>query len=219
MLKSEIAQKVDELSKWANLAEEAKKEIEKLKGEFQKLGIEELNDKKIKQVEFWGSNNAKVVVTCSESLKVVSHTFLLQTLGCILKDFTKEETTYKYSEPFKRILAAVFQGTYIEQPMDEVIAQVTTDDKTRKALKKKLKGNWEKDVETLKILAGLSQKDAEHFAYFAQEAANYEKIVQLLEAAGHQKDTPTFEVALQAIKNAVVVEEGIKVGVASEEVA
>lgn len=219
MQKSEIAKKVDELSKWASLAEEAKKEIEKLKGEFQKLGVEELNDKKIKQVEFWGSNNAKVVVTCSESLKVVSHTFLNQTLGSILKDFAKEETNYKYSEPFKRILTAVFQGTYVEQSMDDVISQVTGDDKTQKALKKKLKGNWEKDVETLKNLAGLSQQDAEHYAYFAQEAANYEKIVQLLETAGHKKGSPTFDIALQALRNAVVVEEGIKVGVECEEVA
>ena len=214
-----IKAKVDEFTKWANLADECKKEIEKLKGEFQKLGIEEMQDKKVKQVEFWGNNNAKVVVTCSESLKVVSHTFLLQTLGDVLKDFAKEKTTYEYSEPFKRILTAIFQGTYIEQALDEVIAQVTEDEKTRKALKKKLKGNWEKDVETLKSLAGLNQKDAEHFAFFVQESVNYEKIVQLLTAAGHQPGTPSFDIAIQAVKNAVVVEEGIKVGLEAEEVA
>lgn len=219
MLKSEIAQKVDELSKWAALAEEAKKEIEKLKGEFQKLGVEELQDKKVKQVEFWGSNNAKVVVTCSESLKVVSHTFLLQTLGDVLKDFAKEEITYKYSEPFKRILTALFQGTYIDQPVDSVIAQITEDDKVRKTLKKKLKGNWEKDVQTLQNVAGITQKDAEHFAFFIQEAVNYEKIVQLLKTAGHEPDTPSFDIAIQAVKNSVIVEEGIKVGVEAEEVA
>lgn len=211
-----IKAKVDEYAKWDRLATECKTEIEKLKGFFQKLGTEELQDKKNKQTEYWGTNNAKVIVTCSESVKVVSHTFLLQTLGDILKDFAKEEPTYKYSDPFKRILTAIFQGTFVEQPLDEVIAQVTSDEKTRKVLKKKLKGNWEKDVATLKHLAGLSQKDAEHYAYFIQEAANYAKIVQLLEAAGHKKGTPSFDIALQAIKNAVIVEEGIKVGVQTE---
>lgn len=212
-----IKAKVDEYVKWDRLAAECKTEIEKLKGQFQKLGIEEMQDKKVKQIDFWGSSNAKVVVTCSESVKVVSHTFLLQTLGDILKDFAKEEPNYKYSEPFKRILTAIFQGTYIEQPLDGIIAQITSDEKTRKVLKKKLKGNWDKDVETIKTLAGLPQKDAEHYAYFVQEALNYAKIVQLLEAAGHKKESPTFEVALQAIRNAVIVEEGIKVGVQSGE--
>lgn len=215
MDESLVKAKVDEFVKWDRLAAECKTEIEKLKGEFQKLGIEGMQDKKVKQVDFWGNNKAKVIVTCSESVKVVSHTFLLQILGDILKDFAKEDTNYKYSDPFKRILTAIFQGTYFDQPLDDVIAQITPDDTVRNVLKKKLKGNWDKDVETLKNM-GLSQKHAEHYAFFVQEAANYAKIVQLLEAAGHKKESPTFEVALQAIKNAVIVEEGIKVGVQSE---
>lgn len=210
-----IKAKVDEYAKWDRLAAECKTELEKLKGQFQKLGVEMLQDKKVKQVEFWGNNNTKVVVTCSETVKVVSHTFLLQTLGDILKDFAKEEPNYKYSEPFKRILTAIFQGTYVDQPLDDVISQITPDATLRKVLKKKLKGNWDKDVITLKNI-GLTQSHAEHFAFFIQEAVNFAKIVQLLEAAGHQKDSPTFEVALQAIKNAVIVEEGIKVGVQTE---
>lgn len=212
----DIKSLVDEFVKWDNLAADCKKEIEKLKAKFQALGVKELEDKKNKQVEFWGSNNAKVVVTKNETLKVASHTFLSQTLGDILKDFAKEKITYDYSEPFKRILIALFQGAYVEQPVDAIIAQITDDYKIRKTLKKKLKGNWEKDVATLELLAGLSTADAEHFAYFIQEAVNYEKIVQLLEAAGHQRGTQQFEVALQALKNAVVVEEGIKVGIEAE---
>lgn len=214
-----IKDKVDEIVKWSNLASECKRELDKLKGEFQKFGLEEMSDKKLKQVEFWGSNNAKVVVTTSESLKVVSHTFLLQTLDYVLKDFAKENTTYEYSAPFKRILTAICQGAYVEESLDNAISQVTTDEKTKKALHKKLKGNWEKDIETLKILVGLSQVDAEHYAYFIQEIINYEKIVNLLEAAGHHKDTQDFAIALKAIRHAVVVEEGIKVGIEAEEVA
>lgn len=217
-MNEEIRTKVDEIVKWSNLSIECKRELEKLKGEFQKFGIEEMTDKKLKQVEFWGSNNAKVLVTTSESLKVVSHTFLSQTLDSVLKDFAKENTTYEYSAPFKRILTAICQGTYVEQTLDSVITQVTTDEKTKKTLRKKLKGNWEKDVETLKNLAELNQKDAEHYAYFIQETVNYEKIVMLLEAAGHRQNTEDFEIALKAIRNAVIVEEGIKVGIEAENV-
>ncbi|MDQ7791233.1 MAG: hypothetical protein RDV00_03785 [Clostridia bacterium] len=209
--------KVDEFAKWVNLAAEAKKEIEKLKAEFQRQAVELMKDRKVKQVEFWGTQNAKVAVTTTETLKLVSYHFLLQVVGeTLLKDFVKEEPQYKLSEPFKRLLTAIFQGAYVEQSVDEVIAQITGDEKTRKTLKKKLKGNYEKDVESLKVIAGLVDKDAEHFAYFVQEAVNYGKIVHLLEAAGYARNTEDFTKALDAIRHAVVVEEGIKVGLEAE---
>jgi hypothetical protein len=212
-----IKAKVDEIVKWSNMVGECKRELDKLKGEFQKFGIEKMSDKKLKQVEFWGSNNSKVVVTTSESLKVISHTFLAQTLDHVLKDFAKENTTYEYSKPFKQILTAICQGTYVEESLDDAISQVTADEKTRKALWKKLKGNWGKDVQTLINLAGMSQVDAEHYAYFIQEIVYYEKIVHLLEAAGYKQGTPDFDTALKAIRHAVVVEEGVKVGIDAEQ--
>lgn len=209
--------KVDEFARWINLAEEAKKEIEKLKGEFGKQALKAMENKKVKRVEFWGSAGAKVEVTTSETLKLVSYNFLLQVIGeVLLRDFVKVEPNYKLSEPFKRVLAAIFQGDYVEQSTDDVIAQISDDEKTRKVLRKKLKGNWEKDVANLKAIAGLNGKEAEHFAYFIQEAKNYERIVHLLEAAGHSRESEGFKVALDAIRHAVIVEEGIKIGVESE---
>jgi len=213
-----IKVKVDEFVKWVNLAAEAKKEIEKYKAEFQRLAVELMKDKKIKQVEFWGTENSKVAVTTTETLKLVSYHFLLKAVGeTLLKDFVKEEPQYKLSEPFKRLLISIFQGYYIEQSVDKIIAQITDDEKTRKTLKKKLKGNWEKDVESLKVIAGLGKDEAEHFAYFIQEAVNYEKIIHLLEAAGYARNTEDFTKAIEAIRHAVVVEEGIKVGLESED--
>jgi len=212
-----IKDKVDEYVKWDNLLAAAKKEIEKLKVDFQKRGLELMADRKVKQVEFWGNENNKVVVTTTETLKLVSYNFLQKVIGeTLLKDFVREEPQYKLSEPFKRLLTAVFQGTYVEQPAQEIIAYLTDDEKTRAALRKKLKGNWEKDVKSLQIIAGLSREDAEHYAYFIAEAMNYEKIVHLLEAAGYEKDSDAFRAALDSLRHAVVVEEGIKIGVESE---
>lgn len=209
--------KVDEYVRWNNLLSEAKKEVEKFKAEFQKHGVELLNNTKLKQVEFWGSNNVKVVVTVSETVKLVSYQFLKKIMGeDILNDFVKVEPQYKLSEPFKRLLAAIFQGNYMEQSLNELIAQISEDEKIRKTLKKKLKGKWDKDVETLKNIAGLNQQEAEHFAYFVQEAFNFENIVHLLEAVGHEKNSEDFKAAIEKIRHAVVVEEGIKVGVECE---
>lgn len=212
--------KVDEFAKWMNLLAEAKRETEKLKGEFQKQALKDMENKKIKHVEFWGTAGAKVEVTTSETLKLVSYNFLLQVIGeVLLRDFVKAEPQYKLSEPFKRMLTAIFQGDYVEQSVDSVIAEITDDDKTRKALRKKLKGNWAKDVQHLKAIAGLDDQEAEHFAYFIQEAKNYERIVHLLEAAGHARESEGFKVALDAIRHAVIVEEGIKVSLETEEIA
>lgn len=209
--------KVDEYVKWVKLAAEAKQEIEKLKAEFQREAQELMKDKKVKQVDFWGSQNARVTVTTSETLKLVSYQFLLKAIGeTLLKDFVKETVEYKLSAPFKRLLAAVFQGDYVEQSLDEVIAQISGDEKTRKTLKKKLKGNYKKDVEHLKAIAGLDDETAEYWAYFVHEAANWEKILHLLEAAGYKRGTAEFNEALEAIRHAVIVEEGIKVSLEAE---
>ncbi len=219
MNESVIRAKVDEFVRWVDLAAEAKKEIEKMKAEFQKHAVELMKDKKVKQVEFWGTKNAKVTVTTTGTLKLVSYSLLQKVFGeTLLRDFVKEDPQYKLSEPFKRLLAAIFQGDYIEQPVDEVIAQVSDDEKIRKTLKKKLKGNWDKDIGNLKAIAGLGDREAEHFAYFIQEAMNYEKIAYLLEAAGYPRNSDEFEKALDGIRHAVVVEEGIKVGLETEEI-
>lgn len=215
-----VKSKVDEYTKWDNFLTEAKKEIEKLKADFQKLGLEELKDKKVKQVEFWGSKNSKVVVTVAESPKLVSYNYLLSIIGeTLLNDFVKVEPQYKLSDPFKRLLTAICQGTYVEQPVDEVIAQITDDEKTRKVLRKKLKGNWEKDIENLKAIAGLNQQDAEYYAWFIYESKNYEKIVHLLAAAGHEPEGDSFEVTMEKLRHAVVVDESVKVGLEKESVA
>ena len=216
MVDALVKAKVDEYEKWSKLLDECKSVTEKLKGEFEQQALDELNVKKSKQVEFWGSS-AKVVVTRSETLKVVSHTYLTKTLGDILKDFYKEKTTYEYVEPFKSVLTALFQGAYVEETLDDVIAQISPNDKIRQLLKKKLKGNWKKDIKVLQSVTGKPKNEAEYYAFFVQESINYGKITQLLETAGHKKDTPEFETAIQAIKNAVIVEEGIKVGLETAE--
>ncbi|MCL6558851.1 MAG: hypothetical protein K6U74_08605 [Firmicutes bacterium] len=212
-----IKAKVDEYVKWDKLISAAKKEIEKLKADFQKIGLDEMKDRKIKQVEFWGSRNSKVVVTVSESLKLVSYNYLLEIMGAtLLGDLVKVETDYKPKEPFKRLLTAIFQGNYSEHPVDEIIDQITEDEKTRKALRKKLKGQWDKDVESLKAIAGLNQSDAEHYAWFIHEAKNYQKIVRLLEAAGHGREGNAIDETLEKLRHAVIVEESVKVGLEKE---
>jgi uncharacterized FlaG/YvyC family protein len=214
-----IKVKVDELAKWSRLAEECKREIDTLKGEFDKLGQEALADKKIKQVEFWGNNNAKVVVTESEELKVQYDCILEQLFSKVKDGSIKIEPKYQYSAPFKRILISIFQGTYLDQHLNDVIRQIPADDSAKKVLRKKLKGKWDKDVETLQSIANLSQSDSEYYAYQVQESMNFEKIIALFKSAGYVPGTSEFGQAIDSIRAAVIVETGLKIGVESAEAA
>lgn len=135
-------------------------------------------------------------------------------LGDTIGHFVKEDINYKLTDPFKKIVAPICTGNYIEQTLDDVIALMKVDDVTAKLLRKKLKGNQEKDTLLLES-AGVA--DVEYWAFFIAEAIAYEKIVKLLEVAGYEEGSPEFEKAINDIKLALIVEEGLKIGVEYEE--
>lgn len=82
-----------------------------------------------------------------------------------------------------------------------------------KELKKKLKGKYEKDTETLMKLVGLSEQEASDWAYLASEVINWEWMLQILKAA-EWGGTP--QEAVEVIRAAIFVDEGIKVTVEAE---
>lgn len=217
---TDIKAKVDELAKWTKLAEDCKREIEMLKGEFDKLGTKEMADKKIKQVEFWGSSNNKVVVTESETLKVQYDCVLEELFAKVKAGLMSVEPSYKYKEPFKKVLIALIQGTYIDERFASVIKQIPVPEDVKEVLKKKLKGNWKKDINILQNIGKLSNEDSEYYSYQIQESMNYEKIVALLKTAGYEIESPEFKQTIDSIKAVAIVETGIKISVeADDEVA
>ena len=64
-------------------------------------------------------------------------------LGDVFGDFVKEDTTYKMTDPCKRLFTMMFMGNYTEGSLDETIKAITTDEKIQRTLKKKLKGKYE----------------------------------------------------------------------------
>lgn len=208
---------VDDWARLDKLTKEAKVEIEQIKGKLQAEGLKKLQDTKLKQYEFWGSGPNKATVNTSETVKILSATLLKQKLNVLFSDYVKEKPSYEPTDPFKRILAAISLGAYTETTLDEVIRQMGVEEKIAKTLKRKLRGTWEKDVALLEQVAGMPRDKAEHFAYFVKDAIDFERIVKILEGAGHKYDTPEFDEALSVIKHAVVVEEGVKVGINYED--
>lgn len=211
---SDIKILVDEYAKWDQLGKEAAVEIEKIKAQLQQRAVSELEDSKLKTVKYYGTNNNVAVITNAETVKMVSYSFLKAVLGTVTDDFVKENLSYKMTDPFKKMVAPICTGNYLEQRLGEVIRQMRVDDKTAKLLAKKLKGDPIKDA---KILASLGVPDIDYWVYFVAEAVAYEKIVKLLEVAGYEAGTSEFDKALADIKQALICEESLKIGIEYEE--
>ncbi len=215
MADQEIKGLVDEFTKWDGLMREAKVEIDKIKAQLQQIALPEIENSKIKMVRYFGSSSNVATIMTAETVKMVSYKFLQTVLGAVTGDFIKEETTYKMTDPFKRIVAPLCLGNYTELKMADVISQMDVDDKTAKVLKKKLKGDPQKDYKVLESV-GVCREDIEHWVYFIAEAMAYEKIVRLMEVAGYEEGSPGYNKALADLKLAVITEETLKIGIEYE---
>lgn len=160
----EIKAKADRLVELTSQQSVIKAEIDEIKAWFEKLATDDLRDTKKKTIDYWGSNNSKVVVGNSETVKPVSMTMVKKLLGDVFGDFVKEDTTYKMTDPCKRLFTMMFMGNYTEGSLDETIKAITADEKIQRTLKKKLKGKYEKDTETLMKLVGLPEQEASDWA-------------------------------------------------------
>lgn len=180
---AEIKANADRLVELTNQQSVIKAEIDDIKAWFEKIATDDLKDTKKKTIDYWGSNNSKVVVGNSETVKPVSMTMVKKLLGDVFEEFVKEDTSYKMTDPCKRLFAMIFLGNYTEGSLDETIKAITADEKIQRTLKKKLKGKYEKDTETLIKLAGLPEQEASDWAYLTAEIINWEWILQILKAA------------------------------------
>jgi len=211
-----IKELVDEYSRWDNLAQQAKQEIEKIKARIQEIALQDLQNTKAQTMRDFGSTNNIATITTSETVKMVSYTLLCSVLGQVIGDFVKVEPSYKMSDPFKKIVAPICLGNYIEQKLDDVIVHMNVDEKTAKVLRKKLKGDAQKDAKVLASV-GMQPHEAEHWVYFIAEAVAYEKLVKMLEMTGYSEGTPDFTSAINGLKLALIVEEGLKIGIEYED--
>lgn len=213
MTEEKIKLKADRLVELTNQQSTIKAEIDEIKAWFEKIATDDLKDTKKKTIDYWGSNNSKVVVGNSATVKPISMTMIKKLLGDVFGDFVKEDTTYKMTEPCKRLFTMMFLGNYTEGSLDETIKAITADEKTRRVLKKKLKGKYEKDAEILMKMAGLSEQEASDWAYLTAEIINWEWMLQILKTA-EWEGTP--QEAVETIRAAIIVDEGIKVTVEAE---
>ena len=78
---AEIKANADRLVELTNQQSVIKAEIDEIKAWFEKIATDDLKDTKKKTIDYWGSNNSKVVVGNSETVKPVSMTMVKKLLG------------------------------------------------------------------------------------------------------------------------------------------
>ena len=124
------------------------------KAELQARGLALMEDHNVKYVKFYGGEGS-AAITDSMSLDILNPDKLKELVGeGVYNMKVKEETktTYKYDSKFEKALKAIFTGAYtFETTLEEFLEEMSIkpDAKQKKLLMKKLKGEFEKDKETL----------------------------------------------------------------------
>lgn len=124
------------------------------KAELQARGLALMEDHNVKYVKFYGGEGS-AAITDSMSLDILNPDKLKELVGeGVYNMKVKEETktTYKYDSKFEKALKAIFTGDYtFETTLEEFLEEMSIkpEAKQKKLLMKKLKGEFEKDKETL----------------------------------------------------------------------
>lgn len=208
----EMRANVDRLIEIKKQMEVLKQEAAQIEGFFLKEAEIDLANTKLKSVEYRG-HNGKLVATMSQSLKTIYPEFLRQIFGAAYDDVVIEETKYKVNANATRMLSGLWLRNYSEMKIQDVVKQIDVDEKTKAILLKKIKGaNFKTDKKNLMVIAGLTEQEAEEYAYFISEAAVYENFMRLMKAT-NKDDTLQIQEALNLIDGAVMVEENPKITV------
>lgn len=124
------------------------------KAELQTRGLALMEDHNVKYVKFYGGEGS-AAITDSMSLDILNPDKLKELVGegvYNMKVREETKTTYKYDGKFEKALKAIFTGDYtFETTLDEFLEEMSIkpDAKQKKLLMKKLKGEFEKDKDTL----------------------------------------------------------------------
>lgn len=207
-----IKEAVDRYAKLQETLDVSKKELDSLKAFFEMKAEQDLEDTKFKTVEYWGTNS-KIVVQNSATVKPISWVVVKEVLGKTASDFVKEEMKYTLNDVAKVLLANMFKGDYIEDTLESVVDRMTPDPKKQKLLMKRLKGKYKQDMNNIKKYAELDDQEASDYAFMVQEVMAYQMILRIIEASGNDY---TVEEAVNKVRSALIVDEGVKVTLETE---
>lgn len=209
-----IREAVDRYAELQAQIDGAKLEMDGIKAYIEAQAEADLEDTKMKTVEYYGTHGCRVIVQNAATVKPISWVVIKEVLGKTVPDFLKEETKYLLTEVAKTMLSNMFKGDYIEDSIENVVCRMTDDPKKQKVLMKRLKGKYKQDMKNIMKYAELDEKDASDYAFMVSEVMAYQNILRIMEASGNGG---TVEEAVEKVKSALIVEDTIKVSLEAEE--
>lgn len=131
---------------------ESRTALNHYKAELQARGLALMDDYNIRYIKFYGKEGSAAIMD-SMSLDILNPDKLKALVGGVydMKVKAETKTSYKCDSKFERALKAIFTGDYSFENLVDFLDEMSIkpDDKQKKLLLKKLKGDYEKDKETL----------------------------------------------------------------------
>lgn len=131
---------------------ESRAVLNRYKAELQARGLALMDDYNVRFIKFYGEEGSAAIMD-SMSLDILNPDKLKALVGGVydMKVKAETKTSYKCDSKFERALKAIFTGDYIFEELGDFLDEMSIkpDDKQKKLLLKKLKGDYEKDKETL----------------------------------------------------------------------
>lgn len=167
-----------------------KRELDAVKAEIQARGLRVIEDRNTKYVKYY-SPDGSAAVTDTQSLDILNVDKLKELIseGVWKQNVTETtKTDYKYKPMLERVLKAIFTGDYIvECSLEEFIdggLPIKPNEKQRRLLMKKLKGDYAKDRDTLISVLGYESEgdvpDLDVELWYIYKIKNWELIRAVL---------------------------------------
>lgn len=150
MVEMEIRNLVDAAIALDATIKEDSKKLDKIKARLQTEALQEIENKNVKYIEFFGSKGSSQV-GYKEKLEITNYSKMCGLIGENVEENVKREESVKLTPNagFKAALTAAYRGDIEECNISVLLAGMGLDDKQVKAAKKKLKGDYWKDRNTL----------------------------------------------------------------------
>lgn len=201
----------DLVNRAIKLDRQAKKvnaELDKVKAQLQAEALAEMENKNLKYVEYFGSAGS-VFVSYKEKFEVDNLPALKEIFGEVLTGKVKTEETVKITldSKVKSAVMALYKGEYDQHDLARLLSGLGLELNDIKTVLKKLKGDYAKDMQTLRSFGIKADGGIEEELDAIREQKNFELISKFI-------DPEAVDIA--KLKRAVSVEESLAIGLIFE---
>jgi len=185
---------------------------DEIASKLQQEALAKMKEKKVKTVQYFGSNGNYVLVTKASKVTLLNYNRVKKVFGSNIGTMISKNEKYTLKKEFKTIAEGIFQGDIEPKTVKEVLGEIGLDEKQIDLVTKKLNLDYLKDKQVLKGV-GLTEEDMETYIFFIHEAMVYQKIKEALSSY----EGEAYAAAVTDIKNSVIVEETPKITIKYED--